>query len=101
MDISLFIFFILSAGTLFVFSLLANGGVRMALAFISAAFFILVAMMFAAGETITKTTILTDSTLTNVSTIVTELDYGFGTSNLVILFSLFGILAIFIGSIRD
>ena len=72
----------------------------MALGFISAAFFILMAMLFATGETITSTTILTDSTLTNVSAIVTELNYGFDTSNLVILFSLFGVLAIFIGSSR-
>ena len=100
MDIALFIFFIMSAGCIFVFSVLANGGVRMALGFISAAFFILMAVLFATGETITSTTILTDSTLTNVSTIVTELNYGFDTSNLVILFSLFGVLAIFIGASR-
>lgn len=100
MDIALFIFFIMSAGCIFVFSVLANGGVRMALGFISAAFFILMAMLFATGETITSTAVLTDSTLTNVSTIVTELNYGFDTSNLVILFSLFGVLAIFISSSR-
>jgi len=94
MDISLFYFLAGFGIILFFLALITRDpGIKLSISWLVAAIFICTAILLSAGEEITSTTVFDEST-----SVTTALSYGISTSNIVILFVLFGIVSIVLGT---
>jgi len=94
MDILLFYFLAAFGVILFFFAMITrDAGLKLSLSWLVAAIFICTAILLSAGEEITSTTVFDETT-----SVTTALSYGLSTSNIVILFVLFGIVSIVLGT---